>query len=58
MNNHRRLKALAETLESEGRPEDSCLVAQAARYIETAHFALEDYRTTRLLMAHQPKTFQ
>ncbi len=57
MTKHVRLKSLAERLEDEGRPEDSCLVAQAAQYIETAHFALEDYRITRMLLRHKPTTF-
>ncbi len=50
MTKHVRLKTLADRLEAEGRPDDACLVAQAAQYIETAHFALEDFRLTRLLM--------
>ena len=57
MTNHVRLKNLAVQLEDEGRPDDACLVAQAAQYIETAHFALEDYRTTRLLLQQRPTTF-
>ncbi len=51
---HDRLMALAGQLGDEGRPGDACLVAQAAQYIEAAHVALEDYRTTRLLMRMHP----
>ena len=50
MSKHERLMALAQYLEDDGRSEDSVLVSQAAQYIESAHVALEDYRTTRLLM--------
>jgi len=45
---------LAQRLEDEGRSEDGALVSQAALYIEAAHVALEDYRTTRLLMRMPP----